>query len=226
MDGVMRMLTMTDAPEITGPQRKFLDSLVKDRDWSLADMATVRVAKIVSRPDKDGNLVTFVSKKDASAAIDTLLKKCPKIVVAPTAAPTDAPLSWAQVKANAFALLDTVPASYKGIKYAVPNTDTKSVNAFVFYEVREYKGKRYLNHLLGAPGDWNREFVPYKNYASIIQRIKDASYVTNEDEPLSGPMAAAARFSDMYTVCACCCAPLSNGKSLAAKFGPVCIKKF
>lgn len=220
------MTTMTAEAEITGPQRKYLNSLVKERDWSLADMVTVRVAKIVSRPDKDGNLVTFVSKKEASTAITALLS-CKSVVVAPTAAAaTDAPLTWAQVKANAIALLDTVPASYKGIKYAVPNTDTKSVNTFVFYEVREYKGKRYLNHLLGAPGDWNREFVPYKNYAGILQRIKDAAYTTNEDEALTGPMAAAARFSDMYTICACCGAKLSNGKSIAAKFGPVCITKF
>jgi hypothetical protein len=220
------MTLMIDAAAITPPQRKFLDSLVKERDWSLADVATVRVAKIVSRPDKDGNLVTFVSKKDASTAIDTLLKKCPKIAVAPTAAPANTQLSWASVKANAIELLNTVPASYKGIKYAVPNTDTKSVSPFVFYEVKEYKGKRYLNRLQGAPGDWNRQFVSYKDYAGIVERIKTASYITKEDEPLSGPMAAAARFSDMYTICACCGAKLSNGKSIAAKFGPVCITKF
>lgn len=219
-------LIPTTATSITGPQRKYLDTLVKERNWTLADMMTVRVAKIVSRPDKDGNLVTFVSKKDASHAISTLLDKCPKIVVASTAAPIGAQLSYPQLKAQALALLDTVPASYKGIKYAVPNTDTKSVSTFVFYEVREYKGKRYLNRLQGAPGDWNRQFVSYKDYAGIVQRIKDAVHTTYEGESLTGPMAAAARFSDMYTICACCGAKLSNGKSIAAKFGPVCAKKF
>lgn len=222
------MPTMTATPEITGPQRKFLDSLVKERDWSLADVLTVRVAKIVSRSTAGEPLVAFVGKKDASHAIDTLLKKCPKIVVAPaiaTASPSEK-LSWADVKTKAIALLDTVPASYKGIKYAIPNTDPKSQSAFVFYEVKEYKGKRYLNRLQGAPGDWHRSFVKYADYAGIVERIITAAYVTIEGESLTGPMAAAARFSDMYTVCACCSAKLSNGKSIAAKFGPVCIKKF
>lgn len=80
------MPLMTAEAEITGPQRKYLSSLVKERDWSLADMKTVRVAKIVSRPDENGNLITFVSKKDASYTIDKLLK-CSKIVVAAAAAP-------------------------------------------------------------------------------------------------------------------------------------------
>lgn len=220
------MSTMT-APEITAPQLKFLTSLVAERDWKqLPDAGLVRVAKIILRRSEDGSLPAPISKYDASKTIDALLKKCPKIEVAPAPGKPAAELTWAEMKANMIALLAEVPASYKGIKYAVPNTDTKSANTFVFYEVREYKGKRYLNRLQGAPGDWSRQFVSYKDYAGIVERIKTAAYVTIEGESLTGPMAAAARFSDMYTICACCGAKLSNAKSIADKFGPVCSKKF
>lgn len=229
------MNIMTDP--ITPKQVKFLKSLADERDWSGLDVEKVRLIKTVIRSEinEDGSLTAFVAKKATSPVIDALLNSCPKKPVATTAAPTypasvTAPagqeLTWAQIKANAIALLAEVPASYKGIKYAVPNTDKNSQSAFVFYEVKEYKGKRYLNRLQGAPGDWTRKFVKYADYAGIVERIKTAAYVTNENESLTGPMAAAARFSDMYTICACCGAKLSNGKSIAKKFGPTCAKKF
>lgn len=219
------MSLMTATPEITPKQVTFLRNLAKEKDWSKLDVAKVRLIKTVVRAEtnEDGTLKVFVPRKDVSSVINSLLG-CKKIEVAPTATPTypaaaTAPagqeLTWAQIKANALALLDTVPAAYKGIKYAIPNTDPKSHNTWVFYEVKEYKGKRYLNRLQGAPGDWNRQFVAYKDYAGIIQRIKDM-----------GPKASAFKFSEIYTVCACCGAPLSNGKSIAEGFGPVCIKKF
>ena len=224
------MTTMTATPEITAKQVKFLRNLATERDWSKLDVVKVRLIKTVVRAEtnEDGTLAIFVPRKDVSPVINSLLG-CPKIeVAAPAPAPGKpaAELSWAETKAHALALLAEVPASYKGIKYAVPNTDKNSQSAFVFYEVREFKGKRYLNRLLGAPGDWNRKFVSYKDYAGIVERIKTAAYVTNEDEALTGPMAAAARFSDMFTICACCGAKLSNGKSIAQKFGPICVNKF
>lgn len=215
------MTTMIATPEITGPQRKFLDSLVKERDWKLADVLTVRVAKIVSRSTVGEPLVAFVAKKDASHAIDVLLKKCPKI--APVLVPGGKTLN---VKDKALATIADIPGAYKGVKYAVKNTDPKSPNVWVFYEVKEYKGKRYLNRLTGSVGGWHRSYVSYKDYAGIIQRVKDSDYITPEGEHLTGPMAAAALFSDMHGVCACCGAKLSNGKSIAQKFGPICVKKF
>jgi hypothetical protein len=214
------MTTMIDAPEITGPQRKFLDSLVKERDWTLADILTVRIAKIVSRSTTGKPLISFVSKKDASHTIDKLLKS-PKI--APILIPGSKTLN---AKDKALATIADIPGAYKGVKFAIKNTDDKSPNIWVFYEVKEWKGNKYLNRLLGAPGGWNRQFVKYADYAGVAQRIKDSTYTTNEDEHLTGAMAAAARFSDTYGICACCGAKLSNGKSIAQKFGPVCAKKF
>ena len=218
------MSTMTATPEITPKQVKFLKSLATERDWTGLDVASVRLIKTVNRSElnEDGSLVTFVDRKLVSPVINKLLA-CPKIAVAPAPGKPAAELTWAEVKANAQALLLEVPASYKGIKYAVPTADNAG---YVFYEVKEYKGKRYLNRLQGAPGDWNRKFVKYADYAGVIERIKDAAYTTIEGEALTGPMAAAARFSDMYTICACCGAKLSNAKSIADKFGPVCSKKF
>lgn len=224
------MSTMTATPEITAKQVTFLRNLAKEKDWSGLDVAKVRLIKTVVRAEtnEDGTLKVFVPRKDVSPVINSLLG-CKKIeVAAPAPAPgtPTAELTWAQKKAAAIALLNEVPAAYKGVKYAVPNTDPKATNTWVFYEVKEYKGKRYLNRLQGAPGDWHRAWVKYEDYAGIIDRIKTHEYTTKEGEKLAGPMAAAARFSDTYEICACCGAKLSNAKSIAEKFGPVCAKKF
>lgn len=210
------MSLMTTALEITDKQVTFVRNLAAERDWSKLDVKSVRIIKIVTRPDEDGNLTAPVDRKDASNLINKLLAaaKIESAVVAPSK------------KYAAQDLLDDLPASYKGCKYAVKNTDKNATNTWVFYEVREYKGKKYLNRLQGSVGDWNRTFVNYADYAGVVERIKTAEFVTADGEHLTGPKAAAWKFSDLYEVCAACGAKLSNNVSLAQAMGPVCAKKF
>ena len=217
--------------KISEKQFNYIRNLALEKsNWAdTVDGPTSRVIKFVTRATEYLLVPDSITRADGSKAIDFLIKlpKATPIITATTSAPAATTnMSWQEIKSQAIALLDTVPAAYKGVKYAIKNTDAKSPNTWVFYEVKECKGKRYLNRLLGAPGGWNRQYVKYADYANIVERIKNAVYTTKEGEHLTGPMAAAARFSDTYEVCACCGAKLSNGKSIAAKFGPVCVKKF
>lgn len=201
---------------ITSKQRNFIVDLAAKRDWRAIDDAhmVTAISRVLAWQPKDGTLL--LQRRLASRAIDVLLKTA---IVPTTTANTGTNTITAppalSPKDTAQSALDDIPGAAKGIKYAVRNTDTSSPNEWVFYEVKEWKGRKYLNRLQGAPGDWRRQFVKYDHYAGIAQRIRDA-----------GPQNAAFRFSEIYTVCACCGSPLSAGKSIVEGFGPVCIKKF
>lgn len=206
------MITI-QVPNITVKQIDFIRDLAAKRDWREITDPTVTIAiKIVLAwtPD-DGELQ--LARKRASHVIDTLLKTkfTSKIVTTATASTTTS----LSPKAAAQAAITDIPGAAKGIKYAIKNTDPNSPNTWVFYEVKEWKGQKLLNRLQGAPGNWHRQFVNYASYASVARRINDV-----------GAKQAAFKFAEIYTVCACCGSPLSNSKSIAEGFGPICIKKF
>lgn len=114
-----------------------------------------------------------------------------------------------------------IPAS----KYAlVQNGQTN------FFEVQVGKGKwqgyRFVKRLVGAPGEFAKYPIPGKgSQVQILEAIAGDFYVDNGTE-LTGPMAAAVRFSREFTRCACCLAPLSDPISIAQGLGPVCAKRF
>lgn len=84
-----------------------------------------------------------------------------------------------------------------------------------FYEVVERRnGARFLNGLIGAPGDWARRKVSYAEQKLVVGYIA------------ADPLAAVKLFSARFTVCGVCSSPLSDPFSIANGIGPVCIKKF
>lgn len=109
------------------------------------------------------------------------------------------------------ALVNEVPAS----RYAV-----EADGEIKFYEVRigkpgtKWDGYRFVDHLVGAPGDWQRYPVKGQPRKELLATIaQDAK-------------AHAVAFSKHFTICAACGSPLSDAESMARGLGPVCAEKF
>lgn len=104
-----------------------------------------------------------------------------------------------------------LPAS----KYALHNDD-----GLKFYEVRvgkagtRWDGFRFVDHLVGHPGDWAR--YPVKGVARKEVLADIAQH----------PRESAVLFSAEFTICAVCGSPLSDPESLARGLGPVCAERF
>lgn len=130
-----------------------------------------------------------ISKREASVAISALLAAPRKPRPGAGVDLTDLPLS----------------------KYALEGEN----GWLVFVEIVERRGgRRYMNRLIGAPGDWNRGRLPLsviKGYAATIA----------ED-----PAQAALRFAEEFTCCAVCLAPLSDEESRRLGLGPICRRRF
>lgn len=157
----------------------------------------------------------FISRREASHAIDTLLRikppaKQPEPTVTDTITVTP---SAASLVAQLVAALAALPTS----KYALPVGPNDALD---FYEVVERKNKvtgaktRYLNRLLGCPGDWNRQRL------SVTRQLEVAAFITSD------PVGHAKRYSDEYTQCARCDAPLSDERSRKCGFGWTCAQHF
>lgn len=134
-------------------------------------------------------LVIELTKSQASKMIDELKAKPPVKRVDPAKGP-----------------LDGLPLS----KYALGHGETLR-----FYEIVERRGgRRFMNRLIGAPGDWDRKFVHSSKIAEEAQLIR------------LDPAAAAKRFAEEFTCCSVCLSPLSDETSRTLGLGPVCRKRF
>lgn len=133
----------------------------------------------------------FVSTKEASAAISALLGL------------------GRQTEPNGHLKLQLLLENLNVGKYALFRKDDSGV--LDFFEIVERKnGKRYLNQLLGCPGDWNRKHLP-----ADLQRAAARA--------IAGDWVAAAKqYAEHFQACARCDAPLSNPRSRAAKIGHDC----
>ena len=146
----------------------------------------------------------FITTHEASAAIKALLRVRPVSTVTAT---------LKQVTSK-FIDLQTALAKLHVGHYALPR---KADGVIDFFEVIEREGKngkptRYLNRLLGCPGDWNREHLSVDLQAAAARAI-------------SGDWVAAAQaYATHFQTCAKCDAPLSHPRSRVAKIGPKCAK--
>lgn len=84
----------------------------------------------------------------------------------------------------------------------------------LFVEVREFKGRKYVRRLHGAPGSFTRTRFSVEDGLQVVSAIA------------ANPAAAALAFSVAYTCCACCLAPLTDEESRARGMGPICAKRF
>lgn len=104
-----------------------------------------------------------------------------------------------------------LPAS----KYALHDED-----GLKFYDVRigkagtRWDGFRFVDRLVGHPGDWARYPIKGEARKSVLADIAQH------------PRESAVLFSTEFTVCAVCGSPLSDPESLARGLGPVCAERF
>lgn len=169
------------------------------REWETAFDALGNVG------NPDPKLIT---QREASAAIAALLKIRP-----PTTATVDGPKTSGSLagrdRDQLTQALTTLPLS----RYALPRVTEPGT--WDFFEVVERKnGVRYVNRLLGAPGDWNREHLTSRLQLHAARHIAE------------DPRAAAFEYARQHGRCSCCNAKLSDPKSIATSMGPVCRKRF
>lgn len=181
----------------TDKQMKFILDLAAGRAWE--DVLDGQLWETVF--DVMGNVGSedpkYVDRREASAAIDALLK-CPKVT---------APVKPSDTPAVADPMRD-LPL----VKFALPRKDDP--NEVAFFEVVERKnGRRFINRLIGAPGTWQRQFLPAAHQASAARAFA------------ADVKAAMDRYSDEFTACSRCDSPLSDDRSRAARLGFVCAGK-
>jgi hypothetical protein len=123
-----------------------------------------------------------------------------------------------------------------------PTVDTKAVPAsnyalenergdVEFYRVDvpskgKWEGFRFVERLYGAPGTWREVKLRGSAGIAVLARILEDTYTDETRGPLTGPVAAALRFSRTFTRCAACSSPLSDPASIAEGLGPVCATRF
>ena len=184
------------APKLASDKQiSYIKSLADQRQMTGVLTAAVSITL-------DAHTAGRLTSRQASDVIDSLLNLPWK--------PKPAAVTFAAAPAAA-SPLEGIPNS----KYAVPVMHAETMKPVLrFFEVRVYKGHKYLRELHGAPGDFNRSKVAGGLYAAVITAIKQS------------PAAAAKRFADEYSCCARCLSPLTDAKSRELGLGPNCRKAF
>lgn len=182
----------------TPKQLSFIRSLARERQVPVAGRDAREVVVIERIMDVLGE--KDVSKGEASDAITYLLSR-PRVAALG---------EWPD--------LSDIPPS----KYMITGADGDPVQVEI---VERRGGRRYLNHLIGAPGTWRRERVSAANSRAWAEKIRGAA-LQDGSRLLHGPEAAAVRFSREHVVCAACMSPLSDAESIARGLGPVCAGRF
>jgi hypothetical protein len=194
---------------ITPKQVNFIRSLATQRVWEdVLNGTHCMVVKLTLRAPVDE--LPNVKRLDASTTITALLSCGKKNAGTPTSKTIGKPVNGAS--APGFAEMQNLLIQIPQSKYAL--TDGHG-NLYFCEVVKRKNGTYWANRLVGAPGDWKREFLNITQSMAIGLRIMNA-----------GPKNAAHLYCERFTRCSCCDSPLSNGKSIEQAMGPVCSKKF
>lgn len=183
-------------------QMSFINDLIAKRDVPSEMADTVRA--LLSTTD--------ATSRQASGIIDTLksfpYKPRPVAFAPGVPSPREAYLAaFEGVEDSKYA----IPAVYLFASY--PNL--KINGDLLFLEVKTYQGKRYLNKLQGAPGDFVRTWIgDYETGTGILK------FIAGRHVEFAG------LFSQFFHVCGRCAAPLTDQKSRETGFGPECRKVF
>lgn len=201
-----------DTRPASKPQLKLIGDLVTERpNWSdFLDGAIFEtvfdVLSNVGNPDPK-----FIAMTEARLAIDALLKikkgaVLAKIAVPATAEKVPTPFERLQV------LLEVIPKS-KSVRFALEIDGTWE---FYSIDTRDKNGHktRWVNKLLGAPGNWNRKFLPVTDQLRIARLIAANWQQAAED------------YAEKHGRCARCDAHLSDERSRAAKVGWKCAQEW
>jgi hypothetical protein len=190
----MTMLTFFEA---TPKQIQFITDLIEKKN--LGDTAKALTVKTKIAANK-------LDKQEASKLIDELIAA--PVRIAFTATPSAA--------SKMQTLLGEVPKA----KYAVPMDEIdlgidETVNGdILFIEVREYMNVLYMRRLHGAPGNFNRSKLSFKDTELLINLVK------------KNPLKYTQLFGEVHKCCGKCGADLTDQLSRELKLGPRCRKEF
>lgn len=146
-----------------------------------------------------------LTSRQASAYID-LLKSLPMKPITP-----EGESPWARYIA-AFEGVENSKYAIRGVFLtAIPGLEDFK-NDFLFLEVKTWQGKRYLNQLHGAPGDFSRTRFPLAVGTALLQFIKGRH------------VEFAQAFGEHFVCCGRCAAPLTDEESRRVHLGPECRK--
>ena len=180
----------------------FLTDLVRDRDVSPGKTATQCLAELAKW------LADPRSQKDVSAMIDRS-KQAPRRPI----------FTAKQVGAvTAYTPYPTVPAAVPDSKFAILTEllvhvpDSWRKQEYTFFEVKKLRGRRVVRRLTGAPGKFNRGFLPAETASELFDLLSQEAVAYQ----------AALTFGQIYSVCGRCAAELTDNDSRERKFGPIC----
>lgn len=208
-----------DSRPYSPAQERFVRNLADERVTPVAGATAVEAAIIARFEDILGNPPEghdgrrFVSVSEARVVTEWLK-------TLPRRAQQGAP-----VEGNAFQAMITELRALPKSKYIV----TGDAGQPVHVEVVERNSRVYLNLLIGAPGDWHRQRTSVTAARALIAKIMTAKYYDSVGRRhVTGPEAAAVRFSREHTCCAACMSPLSDTTQpgYARGLGPVCVTRF
>jgi hypothetical protein len=111
-------------------------------------------------------------------------------------------------KATSWIVPDTIPDG----RYAIVGTD----NTWRFFRVTTSRnnGRRYVQKVLGSPGDFRYTRVSAADWRfAVAEIVKD-------------PALASQAFGMQVGACGICGSPLTDPESIARGIGPICAKKY
>jgi hypothetical protein len=190
----MTMLTFFEA---SPKQIQFITDLIEKKNLGDTAKAITVLAKIADKK---------LDKQEASKLIDELITTPVRVTSTP-------PATMAGKLQN---LLGEVPKA----KYAVPMDEIdlgidENVNGdILFIEVREYMNVLYMRRLHGAPGNFNRSKLSFKDTELLINLVK------------KNPLKYTQLFGEVHKCCGKCGADLTDQLSRELKLGPRCRKEF
>lgn len=188
------MLTFFEA---TPKQIQFITDLIEKKNFGDTAKAITVLTKIAAKK---------LDKQEASKLIDELIATPARVTSTP-------PATMAGKLQN---LLGEVPKA----KYAVPMDEIdlgidETVNGdILFIEVREYMNVLYMRRLHGAPGNFNRSKLSFKDTELLINLVK------------KNPLKYTQLFGEVHKCCGKCGADLTDQLSRELKLGPRCRKEF
>lgn len=188
------MLTFFEA---SPKQIQFITDLIEKKNLGDTAKALTVMAKIAANK---------LDKQEASKLIDEL-------IAAPVRVTSTPPATAAGKLQN---LLGEVPKA----KYAIPMDEIdlgieETVNGdILFIEVREYMNVLYMRRLHGAPGNFNRSKLSFKDTELLVNLVK------------KDPLKYTQLFGEVHKCCGKCGAELTDQISRELKLGPRCRKEF
>lgn len=185
-------MTQTTYPA-SAAQTSFIANLLQKREVPADVQAAIKAQPLTSR--------------QASAFID-LLKTLPFKTVAVAEGEAT---PWQKFLAE-FEGVENSKYAIKGAYLAAIPSLGIGDNDMLFLEVKTWQGKRYLNRLTGAPGDFVRTRFPLAEGTLLLKFIKGRH------------VEFAQAFGEHYTVCGRCAAPLTDAESRRVHLGPDCRK--